>query len=238
MILPYVYRVTNRSTLEFYIGVRWANKAPAEEDLGFKYFTSSKVVKPQFDCYDREILAVFYHMEDAFQFEQQLIEQAWNNELCLNRQFKRGSEIRFKCSGHTIESRQKMSQSMKGRIPWNKGMVGVMSDGLKKSADRRRGIPLTPERRSAISKSLTGIKRSPVSDSTRQLMRQSKLKAYEATVQSTLVQALIDRVSYIAEFNKQPSLHHWRSIQNDRQWVTTNKIQRIFGSWANFLNQD
>ena len=38
--LPYVYKLVHKETGEFYIGFRCANKVPANEDLGIKYFTS------------------------------------------------------------------------------------------------------------------------------------------------------------------------------------------------------
>jgi hypothetical protein len=46
-VLPYVYKVVNRTTGEFYIGYREANKKPASEDI-LMYKTSSKKVKPIF----------------------------------------------------------------------------------------------------------------------------------------------------------------------------------------------
>jgi hypothetical protein len=41
-VLPYVYRLDNTITGEFYIGYRAANKVPSEQDLGLKYFTSTQ----------------------------------------------------------------------------------------------------------------------------------------------------------------------------------------------------
>lgn len=48
MISAYTYVVTDRKTQMIYVGVRWRNQSlgiTPEEDLGKKYFTSSKIVK-------------------------------------------------------------------------------------------------------------------------------------------------------------------------------------------------
>ena len=86
-IYPYVYKCTHKSTSEFYFGFRKANKVPAELDLGLVYKTSSKIVKPNFDSYNYEILAVFYESQDANDFEQDLIKEYWGHPLLLNKSF-------------------------------------------------------------------------------------------------------------------------------------------------------
>lgn len=45
MNLPYVYKLTHKETNQFYIGYRSANRVKSEFDLGFKYFSSSKIIK-------------------------------------------------------------------------------------------------------------------------------------------------------------------------------------------------
>jgi hypothetical protein len=86
-IYPYVYKCTHKTTSEFYFGFRKANKVPAEFDLGIVYKTSSKIVKPNFDNYNYEILAVFYESQDANDFEQNLIKEHWGHPLLLNKSF-------------------------------------------------------------------------------------------------------------------------------------------------------
>ena len=63
---PYVYKATHKDSAEFYIGFRCANKVNAEDDLGKKYFTSSKKVKPRFNEFNFVILAEFFDKKDAF----------------------------------------------------------------------------------------------------------------------------------------------------------------------------
>jgi len=92
-ILPYVYKLTNRISGEFYYGVRWANKVPSYADLGIVYFSSSKTIKPKFNEFITEILAEFFNKNDAILFEQQLIKDSWNVPGRLNKAYQGKSAI-------------------------------------------------------------------------------------------------------------------------------------------------
>ena len=85
---PYVYLGINRTTSEFYIGVRYSHskhKRNSVDDLGIVYYTSSRIVKPIFDQFDWKIIAQFNNKEDALEYEDQLIREHWNNPLLLNK---------------------------------------------------------------------------------------------------------------------------------------------------------
>ena len=86
-VVPYVYKLTNRTSNEFYIGFRKANKVPSSEDLGVFYFTSSGTVKESFDQFEICILAEFFDPVSAYEFEQGLIRQHFNDPLCLNKAY-------------------------------------------------------------------------------------------------------------------------------------------------------
>jgi len=118
-ILPYVYKLTHKKTNEFYIGVRWGNKYPADLDLGKRYWTSSKIVKPKFNEFNIQIIAEFFNSEDAIDHEQILIEKNWKNPLLLNKAIQVSKT--FRCTGHTKETKLKISSSKKGKPPNNKG---------------------------------------------------------------------------------------------------------------------
>lgn len=81
--MPYVYRCEHKETKEIYYGSRYANKTPSSEDFP-KYRTSSKKVKPKFEEFDWVIVAEFFKSDDAYDFEQQLIHEEWDNPLLLN----------------------------------------------------------------------------------------------------------------------------------------------------------
>ena len=118
-VLPYVYKAVNKESNEFYIGVRWGNKVPSNQDLGIKYFTSSKRVKPISEEFDYFVLAEFFNKDDAIQYEQDLIEENWTDPLLLNKAIQVSKH--FKCEGHTPETCEKISNAHKGREHWNKG---------------------------------------------------------------------------------------------------------------------
>lgn len=95
---PYVYKVTHNTTGHFYIGMRSANKLPATQDLGFIYFTSSKKVKAEFFNYTKEIIQEFESWDQAFLFENKLIEESWGSPLLLNRHYQKNIQ-RFSMRG-------------------------------------------------------------------------------------------------------------------------------------------
>jgi group I intron endonuclease len=134
MILPYVYILTNLETKEFYIGYRYKNVRlglRSDEDIGKKYFTSSKYIKPIFHKFKIQILAEFFSSDDAYDFEQNLIKESVKNTLCLNRHYQNRSDKRFVLKGpHTEESKRKMrkphgkiNRTAPGHAPWNKGLT-------------------------------------------------------------------------------------------------------------------
>lgn len=71
----YVYKCVERDTGRFYIGYRWKNYLPAEQDLGSKYYTSNKYVKSNWDKFDSYIIAEFFDKKDAYKFESELIKE-------------------------------------------------------------------------------------------------------------------------------------------------------------------
>lgn len=234
--LPYVYRCTHKTSGEFYIGVRWANTVPSTDDIGVFYFSSSKRVKPRFHEFVAEIIAEFFNKEDAFWFEQQLITESWHDPACLNRQYKTTKgDIRFKCTGHTNETRLKISMSRKGKAPWNRGMSGIAVPALLKSAIARRGIPLSDEHKAKVSAALTGIVRGRQSDDHRQKLSDIKMRAY-AEKQPTIIKEAHNQYSlFVSEYQKTPTLNWWRVVSAERSWHSVSVIAKAFGSWAKFL---
>lgn len=110
-IYPYVYRLDHPVTGEFYIGYRESNTLPAEQDLGHKYFTSSKYVKQRFNEFNYQIIATFFDPNDAYDFEQEMIFLEWDNPLILNKHCTHGKN-KWRL---TKEGKRKISQSKIGR---------------------------------------------------------------------------------------------------------------------------
>lgn len=115
-VLPYVYRLDNPTTGEFYIGYRCINKVPSHADLGVKYFTSSKSVKHRFQEFNSVILAEFFDSKSAYDYEQELIYESWNTPGILNKIHYHNKNM-FSTLGmkHTKETREKQSISLKGK---------------------------------------------------------------------------------------------------------------------------
>ena len=170
--LPYVYLCKHNKTGQFYIGYREKNVQlglTSAEDLPI-YRTSSKIVNPNFHEYSWTIVSEFENGNDAIDFEQKLIFENWGDPLLLNKSCRYKSKNRFKSKkGSDVsketrdkiiaantgrkrseETKRKISQSQKGKIPWNKGKLrGPMSEeqkikislggkGLKKSSETKQ----------------------------------------------------------------------------------------------------
>jgi hypothetical protein len=73
--LPYVYLCQEKNSPYFYIGYRFTNYLPSNEDFGKKYFTSNEYVRGNFDNFEHTIVAEFFTKEDAYAFESQLIKE-------------------------------------------------------------------------------------------------------------------------------------------------------------------
>jgi len=89
LVLPYVYRCTEKNTGRFYIGYRFKNTVPANEDLGKHYFTSNDYVKKNFNNFDYEVVAEFPDRKSAFAFETKLINETKGvNQINANKHNK------------------------------------------------------------------------------------------------------------------------------------------------------
>lgn len=113
---PYVYMVTHKVTKQFYIGYRELNvkmNRTSDVDLPL-YRTSSKYVNPRFEEFDWVILAEFDNAEAAYDFEQSLILEYWDNQLMLNR--RHHVTRRFRNPGHSTETKEKLREARKRQV--------------------------------------------------------------------------------------------------------------------------
>lgn len=182
---PYVYICIHKETKEFYIGYRYKNvdkNITSDKDFP-DYKTSSRKVKPFFEMFDWYIIAEFFTDDDAYDFEQELIYEHWNNPLLLNQschhlrgRFKRGPEWKL-----SENARRRMSDAHKGKVfseEWKKeqserfsGKNNPMYGKPSPFKDRKH----TPESKAKLSESAK--KRPPISEETRKkLSKASKGK--------------------------------------------------------------
>jgi hypothetical protein len=128
MYLAYVYRLTHKINGHFYIGYRCRNiklKLLPEDDLGVVYFTSSKYInKTNFSEYHAEILFKSTSSNEAYDFENKLIQESWNNPLLLNRSFQQNGNLRFKI---TEDGSNKLSKLNKNKKWYNNGVKEIYS---------------------------------------------------------------------------------------------------------------
>ena len=173
-VRPYVYFGIHKVTGEIYVGYREFNVQlgiPSTIDL-FTYRTSSKIVNPIFDEFDWYVVAEFFSGDDAYDFEQQLIYEHWNNPLLLNQHCTHGQE-RWKFSRlgekDSDETRRRKSEARKGE---KNPMFGKDRSGENSSFLGRTHSDITKQK---ISKTKTGVK---LSDQARANMREAaKYKA-------------------------------------------------------------
>ena len=141
---PYVYICTHKNSGEFYIGYRCANvnhNRFSHLDLPL-YKTSNPKIKKSFIEYSWQIVAEFFNSADAYDFEQELINNHWGDPLLLNESCYYGKP-RFKSKpltdGHkqaisvaqskpkSIEHRAKLAAANKGNHWYNNGVKSVQS---------------------------------------------------------------------------------------------------------------
>jgi len=121
LILPYVYKITNNNTGEFYIGSRYQNvklNLTPNQDIGIKYFTSGKLKKmfkntPELFIID--ILLSHDNYKEIYRVEQELIKEHITNPLCMNKQYNDISGKIVYSGIHDIGARQRISKSKKGK---------------------------------------------------------------------------------------------------------------------------
>lgn len=156
-VLPYVYKLVHKETGQFYYGYRSSNTVPSSDDLGIKYFTSSKsIAKIGFENFTVSIIAEFFDKVGAQEFELSLITESWDDPLRLNKMLPGKAFFRF--NHHTEESKKRMSEASKLRTGWKH-----TEDTKARIGDALRGVtrkPFTQETKDRISKSSRGIPKS------------------------------------------------------------------------------
>ena len=156
--LAYTYTIKCPNGKSYY-GFRYANKVSPEDDLWKVYFTSSKRIKELREQYsDDEFIATvdktFESAEEAYEYETKFLTENhcevlksddWLNEACFpvfadNTGKKHTEEARKKMSEATTSdaARRKMSEAMKGRVPWNKGKKHT-EEAKKKMSEAHKG---------------------------------------------------------------------------------------------------
>ena len=153
---PYIYKVTNFETDQYYIGSQCSGKI-----VGVNYFTSStnKKFKEDFKTYREEkyeitIIKEFDDPKECVRAENYIIRNyiQKRDDLCLNRFYCCGKEKIFSTVGihHSEETRKKISAAKKGLPSPLKGFHHS-EETRKKMSVVRKGIHRSEETRKKIS---------------------------------------------------------------------------------------
>lgn len=177
MYLPYVYKLTNKITEEFYIGYRYKNvqlEKYSSDDLGKTYYTSSnRINKHNIHNYEIEIIAEFFNKDDAYDYEQLLIHESWDNPILINKSCYHNKK-RFKhTEPHTADTRKKMVQWRKD----NPEKEELRAQKIKAYMNNR-----TPEEKASYSKNIS-----------------EKMKVIAKNRSPELIQQQIDRCKQMAK---------------------------------------
>jgi len=171
-VMPYVYMCIHKQTGQFYIGSRYTKTQRLPSHLDFpQYRTSSKRVKPIFDEFDWFIVAEFFDKAAAYETEQQLIYENWNNPNLLNGVCRHANNKMFAPEKSTMseDRRQKLIEFNKTR----KGTKASPATRAKMSATRKgkQWNTMTDEVKNKISQANKG----------KQLTEEQRQKHKEAT---------------------------------------------------------
>ena len=105
----YVYKITEKTTNEFYYGIRSCKCEPIEDS----YMGSMVSWKPNKNNLIKEILSEFNDREDASEFEKLIISENIKNPL--NRNYHTGSGMSFYGKLHTDDVKEKIATTLNGR---------------------------------------------------------------------------------------------------------------------------
>jgi hypothetical protein len=153
-VTPYVYICTHNETGRYYIGYREQNVSlNRSSDIDFPiYKTSSKLVNARFDEFKWIIVAEFSSGIDAYDFEQQLIFENWNDPLLLNESCHY-NKARFRSNNKGINK----SESHKEKLKVARNLRPPHSEETKKKiANGNLGKIVPPESRERIANAKKG----------------------------------------------------------------------------------
>ena len=158
----YIYKITNIITGQFYIGQRSSYKGLPEDDLGIRYFTSSKIVRPLFKSntseWKKEILySDIQFAETLDDMEGFAIHRQIKDKLCLNGYDPTNHNFRTAAGSHrSEETKRKCSESHRGKST-TKGKHWKCSEEAKDHmSESKKGSHLSEEHKKHMSEALKG----------------------------------------------------------------------------------
>lgn len=172
-IYPYVYKITNLLTGQFYIGSRFANvkmNRRAGDDLKHYYRSSSTQVKQEIktsgiENFQFEVLFQYDSYTACFVYENLLIKNNADNPNLINKWYldpDKDSKVFYK---DTDATRLKKSQSKKGKQSNAHGYIQSAEDLAKANLSRaRRRELMTEEEKQKIRESISAGNKGKLKD--------------------------------------------------------------------------
>ena len=158
----YVYEWFIKSTGEvFYVGKGTDNRVTSNKDRN-KHFLA---IKKKYDC-DYRIVKEFVNEQEALEFEKEY-GQSLKEQGLAKASYVLGGREKF----ISVETRAKISASMCGKVPYNKGKKTPLETRQKQSI-AKKGKPQSEE---FIAKRVAGMIGHPVSEQTREKIRQKHM---------------------------------------------------------------
>jgi hypothetical protein len=77
-------------------------------------------------------------------------------EGCGNKKSKSTYRLCKQCIGSDLTYRNNLSESLKGKVSWRKGLTKETNDSIKRSSELKKGIPLSDSHKAKISNSMSG----------------------------------------------------------------------------------
>lgn len=151
----YTYILKHIETGKIYYGFRKTSKENPYDDLGVKYFTSSKIVKTLgFNNFYYSVVETYTDKDECYWAEQELIKSIFHTEICLNRQYQKrenSKRIFMNIGPESEETRKRKSIAQKKLDRLTKTPIGF---GNKS----RTGMKVKPETSIKMSLSRIGNK--------------------------------------------------------------------------------
>ena len=222
---PYIYKVTNLETHQYYIGSQCIGKT-----IGHNYFTSStnKEFKESFKTYGEEkykieIVKEFEDPDECGRAENYMIRDHMQlkDGLCLNRACCCSGEKIFSRVGTHLpeETKQKMSEAHKGRPSSKKG-THLPEETKQKISRTLKGTPRSEETKEKISRTLKGRgpnKGTHLSEETKEKISKSSKRRIKISIEGNVFDSLTEASKY---YNVHvPTIRNWLKKTNITRFI-------------------
>lgn len=176
MTIYIVYKTTNIINGRYYIG-KHKTSNPNDSYLGSGRLLKNAIAKYGKKNFKKEILKIFDCEDDAFDYEQKIVNESLTSDPDSYNLSTGGLGGRT----HSTVSKEMMSESKKGCVPWNKGISSkewmtdeqyaisvnnltkrvINSEEIEKRKQSRKGYKPSDETKKKTSEKLKGRKFSP-----------------------------------------------------------------------------